>query len=227
MPSPQRPGETAMLPHSRPRGLAFTVPFDVAERLVVLGASPSVVNSAQAAGAETLSLLTPAQADAARLPAGEILQLAGTERLPLPDGYADHLIVPRLRPYLLPFVPQELARILRPGGGLFLGAPSRWRQPRRPEALSVGSGARMLQRAGFDDVHAFAIRHDLLQPRHLVSIAAPEALRWYVRSAYLPASAPGALATRLLVRLGPHQSLLVLFPATGFAARRAHPRRAA
>jgi SAM-dependent methyltransferase len=202
----------------RTRSICFSVPLEAGDRVLVVGAWPSVSRSARLAGAEVLSVDTsraePAETN------GEATAVITGDRLPVPDAAMDHVLLPGLTPLLLPLARTELARVLRPGGWLFLGAPAVWRSGPRRGALSVRGGRALLERCGFGDVRAYGIAPSLAAPRHLVPLASRGALRWYARSGFAPTSRYAAVVRWSVARLGRHRPLLLLFPALGWTARR-------
>jgi hypothetical protein len=201
----------------RPRSLAFLVPFEAGERVVVVGASPSVVRSACAAGARGLAVLSPAEAAAAG--AGETVVMEDAATIPLPDGAADHVVVPELHDGLRRLAPAELARVVRPGGSVAVGYHWRARAPRKSAATTVRGATRGLRRAGFGGIRCYGVRPGLHQPRHIVPIDARRALAWYARTAYLPQSRRSVLAARL-IRAPDTRLAMLLFPAFVLTAKR-------
>jgi SAM-dependent methyltransferase len=202
----------------RARSICFSVPLEAGHRVLVVGLWPSVSRSARLAGAEVLSADIRAAEPVDR--DGEATAVITGGRLPVPDGAMDHVLLPQLTPPLLPLAAAELARVLRPGGWLFLGAPAVWRSGSRRGALSVRRGRALLERCGFVDVREYGIAPSLAVPRHLVPLASPVALRWYARSGFAPTSRYAAAVRWSLVRLGQRDLLLLLFPALGWTARR-------
>lgn len=208
----------------RSRSLRFLLPIKEGERLAVVGGWPDIVRSAHKAGISTVWVRTRPPPGEDERPPVEVVRCDGS-MVPLPDGDCDHVIVPCLRASLAPLVPAELARIIRPGGSVLLGAPWRPRAPRSPVALTVGAGRRLLRRAGFEDVRAYGVAPSLQQPRHIVPVDAHNALRWHAEAAYLPRGARGIVVARAL-RRAPGRLPQLLFPAVVFVARRSASQRA-
>lgn len=202
----------------RPRSLCFMLPLEAGEHLAVVGWAPDIPNSARKAGVSATSVLTEKVAARADAPeAGVVVTDGGS--IPLADGSCDHVLVPRLTLALSRLVPDEVARVLRPGGSVFFGAQWSARARRFPAAWSIRGGRRRLERAGFEAVRVYAVGPSLAQPRHLVPVDAPNAVRWYAKEIYMPRSRKGALAYKVL-RHAPGRLGLVLFPALGFVGRR-------
>lgn len=97
----------------------------------------------------------------------------------------DHVFVPKLSRDLRMLDLADLGRVVRPGGGLFLGVPNRLRS-RSPVATTPARGRRAVELAGFTDVEVFGLRHGLDQPRQLVPLDAPQVMAWYLASVYRP-----------------------------------------
>jgi len=202
-----------------PRSLCFALPLGRGDRLVVVGSFPEVVRSAGAMGVDTVSVLTSRQREAARR-GGEVAIVDAGDAVPLADGWADHLIIPALRDWQRYLLARELARIVRPGGHLFLAAKAAWRPTRDRSALTLRHGRRLLRNGGFKVVEEYAMRPGLHNPHHLVPVASSEALRWYVECAYLPVTGGGLIHARVLRRVPSRLLALTLFPALGVRARR-------
>lgn len=202
-----------------PRSLCFALPLSPGDRLVVVGAFPEVVRSAEAMGVDTVSVLTSKQREAARR-GGRVAIVDAGDPVPLADRWADHLIIPALRGWQRYLLARELARIVRPGGHVFLTAKARWRAPRDTSALTLRQGRRLLRDGGFEVVEEYAVRPGLHNPHHLVPVASREALRWYVERAYLPVTSGGLLHARVLRTVPSRRLALTLFPALGIRARR-------
>ncbi len=201
-----------------PRSLRFLLPIGLGDRVLVVGAFPVLVRSLDLAGVRPCSALTKAEARKHGDLEGETVILR-EGRLPLPDGAFDHVMVPSLRAPHLPLLDRELVRALRPGGGLFVGAPYRLRT-RAATGIGVRQGRRLLARSGFTDIEVYGILSTLANPRHLVPLDAPEALRWFLRAAYLPTSTKGVVVAPLFAAAAPLRLPPVLFRALGFVATR-------
>ena len=154
-----------------------------------------------------------------------------------------HVFVPELTGEHRAHDLADLGRVVRPGGGLFLGVPHRLRS-RSPGATTAARGGRALKRAGFTDIDVYGLRHGLAEPRELVPLGSPQVMAWYLASIYRPqpggelrgaARSTRMLRTRILVvALGPNgirsRALVdllarsplpqLLFSALGFVARR-------
>jgi hypothetical protein len=203
-----------------PRSLAFLVPFEAGERVVVVGASPSVARSACAAGARGIAVLSRSEAvGAGDVGAGEIIVMTDARTIPLPDESADHVVVPELHDGVRRTVPGEVARVVRPGGSVAVGFHWRVRAPRKTAAITVRGAVRKLRRAGFGSIRAYGVRPSLHQPCHLVPMDSRRGLGWYTRVAYRPGSRRWALAVRL-IRVHNTRLAMVLFPAFVLTARR-------
>jgi hypothetical protein len=197
----------------RPRLFALLVPFEAGERVVVVGASPSVVRSARAAGARGVAVLSRSEAACAdHAVAGEIILREDAGTIPMPDESADHVVVPEVHDGVRRLVPGEVARVLRPGGSVAVGFHWRVRAPRNTAATAVRGAVRRLRRAGFDSVRVYGVRPGLHQPRHLVPMDSGRGLGWYMRAAYLPQSRRSVLAARLVRGHGGRLAML-FFPA--------------
>lgn len=180
------------------RSLRFMLPITPGDRVLVLGDSPRLAKSLAAAGCE-VAVATGSLAGGAAL--------------------FDHAIVPMLRPEHVPLVPGELARVLRPGGGLFLGMSYRLRSRARP-GTTIRRGRRLLEANGFTGVSVYGVKRNLETPRYLVPLDSPDVLTWFLSTTYLPQTTRGALAAQMYgtaahLRLPP-----LLFPDLGFVARR-------
>lgn len=145
--------------------------------------------------------------------------ITGAPALPCGDGEVDHVLVPALTDHHTRLVPDELARVLRPGGGLFLGTAHRPRARGRPGHYSR-RGRRMLERGGFTGVEVYGVLRSLETPRFLVPLDAPPVVTWFLDTAYLARSTKGALAARMLGAAAPPRVSPLLFPDLGFVARR-------
>lgn len=207
------------------RSVCFLVPVRERERVVVVGAAPRAVETLQSMGADLVAVLTPGDR-AVAIP--EDVRVVRAERgaIPLPDAYADHVIVPVLRRGdSLRLVIDEPARILKPGGTLFVGIGSSWRSAPGAAAractptVAAWIGRRLLERRGFEDVHAYGIHPSVQQPRHIVPLGSQRAVRWYARCGYLPQTSVQAAAGALLLVL-PRPPRLPLFRGLGLTARR-------
>lgn len=219
----------------------FMLPTSAGQRALVVGRVPQFAADLRRDGLTVLCALSPAELRPEGAVSDATVSLAG--RLPLPSEEFDHVFVPALTREYRRLELAELGRVLRPGGGLFLGVPHRlWSGS--PVAMTASRGRRALERAGFSDIEVFGLRHGLEQPRQLVPLDSARVMAWYLSSVYRPQ--PGgdltgpALFARLVrtrlpvLALGPHggrsRGLLaplarsplprVIFRALGFVARR-------
>lgn len=200
------------------RSLRFMLPIEPTDHVFVVGPSPTLTESLHAEGTSVVSVLRPSDGHRAQHLSGEV-RIAHGDTFPCSGGAASHVLAPEVGEDYARFVPGELARVLQPGGGLFLGTPHRLRSRTRP-AVHVRSGRRRLEGRGFADVRVYGVLHNLARPRHLVPLDSAAALRWYFESAYLPLSRRGALAVRLARMATVPGATAALFPALGFVARR-------
>lgn len=200
--------------------LAHALPLRPGSDVLVLGDAPPLARTVARAGANPVSVMSSLH---------RVSDLVGTARtaepgegLPLEDESVDDAIVPTVRTYGMPaLVLAELARVLRPGGGLYFGVPHRWRFVTNSHAWSVAGGRRALHDAGFRDVEAYGVRYGGLYPRFLVPLEDAGAVRWFLTSVCLPLSAREAAAIAVLARAPSSRATLALFPDLGFLARRA------
>lgn len=198
------------------RCLRFLVPVRPREKVLVLGTSPPLAKALAVAGCSVLSAVTVAEREQAGGPPDAAVV---TGALPYGDGEVDHVLVPTLREHHAPLVPGDLARVLRPGGGLFLGMSHRLRSRSRPGSY-VRRGRRMLERGGFAEVEVYGVLRSLESPRFLVPLDAPPVLAWFLTNAYLPRSTRGALTAQMLGTAARVRAPSLLFPDLGFVARR-------
>jgi len=179
----------------RGRGLAFVTPITSGDRVAVVGDHPAVAATAALLGAHAATC---------------------TSLAALPDASVDHVIVPDAGGGLASWAP-AVARVLRPGGYLYIGAIRRGAA--RRSGTTPGAGRRILTQAGFGAVTVFGLR-DLAQARHLVPLDSTESVRWYVRSAF-PVATTGQALTAAMARIAPARwAGRLCLPALGFRARR-------
>lgn len=219
-----RPENDATLPvsnpavqHWNPRAYRFLLERQTAAmRVLVVGHSPGLVRSLAADGVQVVSVLDTGEAPEESLP-GDITVLRDG-RLPVDDSGFHQVLVPELSRSLRALFPHELARALRPGGGMFVGAHNRL-YSRRAEALTCQGGRRLLIQAGLTDVEVYGIRNQLPHPMYILPMSAGHLHAWYLHHAFFPKTRRGAVAARLLAataRLGTGQ---LIFRAIGFTAR--------
>lgn len=200
------------------RSLRFMLPIRPDDRVLVLGASPALAASLDAQGVSVLSVTGTSGAREALQLRGDVA-IAGRDVLPCGDATVSHVLVPEVPQDQAGLLPTEIARVLRPGGGLFLGMPYRLRS-RNTSATYIRAGRRRLEAGGFTDIEVYGVLYNLARPRHLVPLDSSAALRWYFDSAYLPLSRKGALAVHAARAAARFKAPPALFPALGFVARR-------
>jgi SAM-dependent methyltransferase len=205
-----------------PRTLAYTLPVGPGDRVLILGAAPTVAQSVARRGADPISVVPPTEhADRPQL-VGTMAASEPGEDLPLESESVDHAIVPSAGAHGVPTVVlPDVARVLRPGGGLFFGVAHRWRSPTNTRAWTVARGRRVLRAAGFRDVEAYGVRYSVFSPRFLVPIEDSAAVNWFLTSMCMPLSAREAVALAVLARAPSRRAAFPLFPDLGFLARRA------
>ncbi|MQA80619.1 MAG: hypothetical protein GEV10_19435 [Streptosporangiales bacterium] len=193
------------------------LPIKAGDRVLVLGVSHRLTKSLDAAGCSVLTAVAPHEHDQTGQVAGEVVVTTGS--LPCGDARFDHVLVPLLQAEHVPLVPGELARVLRPDGGLFLGMSYRLRSRARP-GTTIRRGRHLLEGNGFTRVSVYGVTRNLETPRYLVPLDSPALMTWFLSTTYLPQTTKGAFASQILgaaahLRLPP-----LLFPDLGFVARR-------
>lgn len=199
------------------RSLRFMLPIEAGDRVLVLGVSPRLTRSLDGAGCSVLTSVSPHERDHAQRVTGDVVVTAGS--LPCGDARFDHVVVPILRTEHVPLVPGELARVLRPDGGLFLGMSYRLRSRARP-GTTIRRGRRLLEDNGFGRVSVYGVRRSLESPRYLVPLDSPAVMTWFLSTTYLPQTTRGALAAPVLGTAAHLRMPPLLFPDLGFVARR-------
>jgi SAM-dependent methyltransferase len=185
--------------------LAHVLPLRPGAEVLILGEAPLLARSVARRGADPVSVASSID-----------------EVLPLEDESVGHAMVPWAGTHGVPeLVLAEVARVLRPGGGLYFGVSHRWRFVTNPQAWPVARGRRALREAGFHDVEAYGVRYGGFYPRFLVPLEDAGAVRWFLTSMCLPVSLREAVAIAALARTPGSRAALVLFPDLGFLARRA------
>lgn len=219
----------------------FMLPATSGDRVLVVGQIPHFAADLRRDGVTVLRALSPADVRAGGFVGDVSFTIDGL--LVHPSEDFDHVFVPALTRDHRRLPLAELGRVLRPGGGLFLGVPHRLRS-RSPVATTAGRGRHALEHAGFTDIEVFGIRYDLDRPRQLVPLDSPALMTWYLASVYRPQPGGDLTGAALLARLvrtrlpvlalGPNggrsRGLLVplarsplprmIFRALGFVARR-------
>jgi hypothetical protein len=208
-----------------PLSVSFLLPIRERQRVVVVGAAARALDTVRSMGAEVVAV---AIEEGDVVASAQDVPVVRAERgaIPLPTGYADHVVVPVLRRRdSLRLVVDEPARLLRPGGSLFVGIGASWRSATgvaarlcTPTLLAWG-GRRVLERRGFENVRAYGIHPSLQQPRHIVPLDSRQAVSWYARCGHLPQTRVQA-ATGALLLVAPRLPRLLLFRAVGLTARR-------
>jgi hypothetical protein len=224
----RRSARTQSAPLWTTRCITFAIPVDKGDRVLVVGGHPGVTRALDAAGAHPVSVLRVIDSDLSAPLVGDVLPAPRNGRLAVDDAWADHVLVPVLSEDIAELFPTELTRVVRPGGTLFVAAPSKLHQRRSPAAHSLAGARRLLEGSGFAGVQSYGIRQSMHRPRYLVPLSSAEALRWFYDAAHLPRSRYGALAARALRALPSRRVHMLLFPAFGFTGvRRAEPSTAA
>lgn len=116
--------------------------------------------------------------------------------LPLGSGTVDHLIAAD-RWNDEPAALAEFARVIAPGGTLVLGGRSRARAPANTGAWTVRRARVSLAAAGLENVIVYGVRNRLNALRFLAPLDDPAALRWFMRSVFIPSTVRGAVAVRV------------------------------
>lgn len=201
--------------------LVFAVPLRTGDRLAVVGPHPEIIDAARMLAVHPVSVLGPQ--DQPNPDLGEAVRNDGDGRLALASASVDHVIVPRLD---VPFATaaDELARVIRPGGHVFVVASNRWSAARDPLAVRPAPAGRLLRAAGFTDVVVHAMRF-VERPWHLIPVGSRAAYRWYLRSAFPAATRRDAALARLARILPLPPTVGLVLHALGFSARRAQGRR--
>jgi hypothetical protein len=120
---------------------------------------------------------------------------------------------------------KDLARTLRGRAHVLVAAASSGPgRPRTDAPMSTRQLRRVLVEDGLQPCLTYVVRQQPDDVRHLVPLAG-SALRWYVRSAYLPSSKLGAWLPALATLPGSERLLRrLLFPAVAVVARRGRVR---
>ncbi|SRR6266508_2727093 len=192
--------------------LRFLLPLQPGQCVAVIGAKPALINAIKCDG---MKLVVPA------VSYGTIdLQTAST----------DHVICVDNRIPADSTMFNEYARVLKPGGFLFIGVSNtasikflfrRMRKiTKRLHGLTVTKGFRTLTYAGFKVENCYGIQSDLHNPSFIVSLEKAHPSEYYFTHIFEPyslLSILGLQAAFLLIKLGLYR---MLFADLGMVARR-------
>jgi hypothetical protein len=208
--------------------LRFLLPLRPGQQVAILGHAPSLAAAVvEERIAPTLIVPRPEDGNA-----GYHCQQANapTQPLPLAAASIDHILIPRLSPDQAAWVPDEVARVLKPGGWLFLGVsnaealqrlrPGKLKAADRPgSALSGRSARRLLERSGLMLVTCYGVCDSLEQPDYLVPLEPAGVARHFFDRMYVPHSRPAALSQRLSAGLTALGLQRLLFKDLGLVAQ--------
>jgi hypothetical protein len=205
--------------------LRFLLPVQAEQQVAIVGYVPELVEAVREVPAYGTLLLTGEAVETPpALPAYDQRQIE-EESLPLRDASIDHLFVPQLATSMASWLLEEVSRVLRPGGWLFLGVHNRfslhriWLRQQSQYALTWSGLKEMFPADRWQHVQCYGIHENLQSPQYLVSLTIPEISRYFYEQLFVPHSQVAAWGQRLALGLSRMGSRGFLFRDLGLVAQ--------
>ena len=204
--------------------LRFLLPIQANQQVAIWGYIPELVEAISDAQAHcTLILPLTQPAAAAEGPYDQVL--LKDKSLPLAQASMDHVFIPQLATTEASWLINEVKRVLKPGGWLFIGVRNRFSlyqmgfKQKQRYALTLGKLQHLFALPEWEIKQCYGVHEDLQSPQFLISLANPETARYFYDQIFMPHSQTGAWAQRLALRLSKMGGQRFLFRDLGLVAQ--------
>ncbi len=211
--------------HSIPADPSLLLPIRSGQRVLILA---DLMPSADVATVQNITSIVVVPAgrteklgSSQRSPAGQTV--SPQRSLPLATASIDHVIAPRITREQSDWLLAEVARVLKPGGWLFVyvrnngwvGRFNEWAGMRdhasaaKPE-LSLRICTRLLEQSNLAVLNRYGVHGDLERPTYLVPLEHPGAVRYFFQRLFVPRSWSASMVKRgatILAAAGLQQAL--------------------
>ena len=205
--------------------LRFLLPIEPKQQVAVLGHAPGLVMALSEAEAHCTIVLPEAQElDTPTVPNNQMRVISG--KLPFSDGSLHHIFIPQLTANQVLWLPDEVARILKPGGWLFLGVRNRYsfHQLRSKKQTGIGLTLpylkRLLSSPNWKINQCYGVHDDLQHPQYLIPLGTATAVNYFYQKIFMPNSTAGAWIQHLALYLNQIGGGHLLFKDLGITTQR-------
>jgi hypothetical protein len=206
--------------------LRFLLPIQAKQQVAIWGHIPALIEAITDTGAACTVLLSAGHRAAAENElAGKQIILHGRS-LPMASATVDHFFMLQLGMREATWLLDEIKRVLKPGGWLFLGVRNRFSlhqlgiKPQAQHTFTLSQLQALFSDREWTIEACYGVHEDLQTPQYLISLAGSETAAYFYDQVFIPHSQSGAWAQRLALHLSKMGGQRFLFKDLALVAQR-------